>query len=71
MEKTKSKAGFVISRRPRRYKTTQPQLDFKDAAKFCGIEKGISRTDLQDRMRNCIPKFFKDLREQREKESGQ
>lgn len=57
------KPGFVLSLRPRRYKTTPQQKKVSEAAKACGIEKGITRAQLVDRMRNCIPEFFRKQKE--------
>jgi hypothetical protein len=37
---------------------TAPQRKIKDAAKTCGIKKGISRGDLVNKMRTCIPGQF-------------
>jgi len=61
------KPGFVLSVRPRRYKTTGQQQKVSRAAKTCGIEKGITRKELVDRMRNCIPKQFEEIEGQEEK----
>jgi hypothetical protein len=57
------KPGFVLSSRPRRYKTTPQQTRVSEAAEACGIKKGITRAELVDKMRNCIPKFFREVRE--------
>lgn len=57
------KPGFVLSLRPRRYKTTEQQSRIGEAAKACGIEKGITRKELVDKMVHCIPEFFRKKRE--------
>ena len=57
------KSGFVISVRPRRYKTTEQQNTMREAAKACGIEKGITRRELIDKMVHCIPEFYRKKRE--------
>jgi hypothetical protein len=59
------KAGFVLGSRPRRYRTTESQKRIAEAAKFCGITKGISREELVDKMKTCIPEYFR-----KEKEEG-
>lgn len=57
------KPGFVLGLRPRRYKTTPQQMRVSEAAEHCGIRKGITRAELVDKMRNCIPEFFRKVRE--------
>jgi hypothetical protein len=57
------KPGFVLSSRPRRYKTTPQQKRVSEAAEHCGIKKGITRAELVDAMTNCIPEYFKEVRE--------
>jgi len=57
------KPGFVLSLRPRRYKTTPQQARVSEAAEHCGIKKGITRAELVDKMRNCIPKYYEEVRE--------
>ncbi len=57
------KPGFVLSIRPRRYKTTKQQSTMREAAKACGIEKGITRRDLVKAMTECIPEFYRKKRE--------
>lgn len=56
------KPGFVLSSRPKRYKTTPQQSRVREAAKACGIEKGITRAELVDKMRKCIPEYFRKQR---------
>lgn len=58
--------GFVIGLRPRRYENTRQQRTIKEAAKFCGIEKGITRRELVEKMTKCIPQWFKDNKGQEE-----
>jgi hypothetical protein len=57
------KAGFVLSARPKRYRTTASQSRIAEAAKTCGIAKGISREELVEKMRTCVPEFFRKERE--------
>ncbi len=57
------KPGFVISVRPSRYKTTEQQKTMREAAKACGIEKGITRRELVDKMVHCIPEYYRKKRE--------
>lgn len=33
---------------------------FREANEYCGIRKGISKAEMMDKMKNCIPEFFKD-----------
>jgi hypothetical protein len=48
--------------RPRPYPANPQQVVFKAAVEHCGIKSGISKTELMDRMRNCVPKFYRDLK---------
>jgi len=56
------KPGFVIGLRPKNYKTTSQQSRIKEAAEFCGIKKGMTRAELVDKMRNCLPKYFEEIK---------
>ena len=58
------KPGFVLSIRPRRYKTTPQQQRLREAAEHCGIQKGISRKDLVDKMTHCIPEYYRKIKGQ-------
>lgn len=52
--------GFSLKRRPKRYSILPQQRKFLDALKFCGIKRGISKSELMERMKNCIPEFYKE-----------
>lgn len=55
---TKRHPGFVLARLPHDYPLTSPQRRVKEAAKSCGIQKGMSRSALVTAMRTCIPGKF-------------
>ncbi|MDD5511797.1 MAG: hypothetical protein PHI12_13440 [Dehalococcoidales bacterium] len=55
---TKTNPGFVIAAYPRPYPKTSQQKKVADAAKSCGIKKGMSRGALVTAMRTCIPDKF-------------
>ena len=55
---TKTHPGYVIASYPRDYPMTSQQRKVRDAAKTCGIKKGMSRGDLVNKMRTCIPDQF-------------
>ncbi len=61
------KPGFVLSLRPRRYKTTKQQNTMREAAESCGIKKGITRKELVDKMVHCLPEYYRKLREGQDK----
>ena len=42
---------------------TPQQLLLREANEACGIRKGISRTELVDKLRNCLPEFYRARRE--------
>jgi hypothetical protein len=65
-ELTAKKEIFYVRKRPAKYPLTQHQKDLIEASKECGIEKGISRHDLIDRMVNCVPDKYKEVKERRE-----
>lgn len=55
---TKQHAGMVIAANPKPYKMNSAQRRVAEAAKACGIKKGMSRADLVSKMRTCIPGQF-------------
>jgi hypothetical protein len=55
---TKQHEGFVLAKYPKPYPITAPQRKVRDAARSCGIKKGMSRGDLVNKMRTCIPDQF-------------
>lgn len=54
--------NFVLRSLPRAYPANPQQVVFKAAVEHCGIKKGISKPELMDRMRNCVPQFYRDLK---------
>lgn len=56
--------GFIVRRRPRSYQVTDSQALLKEANEACGIQKGMKRSDLVKAMTECIPKFYRERREQ-------
>ncbi len=62
---------FLIARKlPKSYQLTQHQLDMKMVLEQCQVRKGMSREQLVDKMRHCIPEAWKRLKEEKEKEKG-
>jgi len=59
MEKSGGHRGYQLKQRPRQYPMTKQQQLFSDALKFCGIKKGISKIELMEKMKNCIPEYFR------------
>jgi hypothetical protein len=55
---TKTHPGYVISSYPRPYPMTSQQKKVKEAAKSCGIKKGMTRKSLVDKMINCVSGKF-------------
>lgn len=58
MDYSGGKRGIVLSIRPRKYKRLPQQDVMVQASKCCGIAKGITRKELIDRMRSCLPRFY-------------
>ena len=54
---------LILRSRPKPYALTKQQLLFKEAMAYCEIKKGISRGDLVNAMRSCIPEFYKRKKE--------
>lgn len=51
-------AGIVLAKYPSAYPKTSQQKKIADAAKACGIHSGISRKELREKMKDCIPTKF-------------
>jgi len=51
---------FYLKKRPGQYPITPQQQKFIEAKEFCGIRKGITKAELMDKMKNCIPKFYRE-----------
>jgi len=45
---------------PKKYPATPQQQKLREALEYCGIKKGISRAELLDKMKNCIPQYYKE-----------
>ncbi len=50
--------GWVLARYPSEYPLTEQQKKIRDAARACGIKKGMTKKALQEAMVNCIPSKF-------------
>ena len=57
--RTRQRPVLVARRRPRPYPLTPQQEVFRQAAAYCGIRQGMSRAELVEKMRNCIPEFYR------------
>lgn len=55
---TGGNSGMVLARMPNDYPLNSQQRKVKDAAEACGIKPGISKSELQEKMKNCIPDQF-------------
>ena len=65
----KERKGVLIARkRPKAYMATETQRGVREAAEFCGIRKGMSRVELRKAMRECIPEYWKAVKQLREGE---
>lgn len=52
--------GFVIASLPGPYPITSQQKKVRDTARGCGIKKGMSKSELQKAMVDCVgPKMSK------------
>jgi len=50
--------GYYIASRPRKYPKTSQQRKIGAAARDCGIKAGMSKSELQKAMKECIPGKF-------------
>ncbi len=48
-----------MKQRPEEYARTPQQQKLLDALEFCEIHKGISKAELMEKMRDCLPAYFK------------
>ena len=60
MQHTNEHKGYQLKRRPREYPRLHQQQKLLDALEFCGIKKGISKKELQEKMVNCVPQYYKE-----------
>jgi len=47
--------GYYVAALPRPYPKNRPQRIISEVAEACGITKGISKADLQRKMKECVP----------------
>ncbi len=59
-EKTRGQPGFSVHKLPSSYGLTSQQKLMKDAAQACGIRKGMTRSELLQKMNTCVPEFFRE-----------
>jgi hypothetical protein len=62
-ENTKENKVLIAKARPREYPATETQIHVIKAAEYCGIHKGMSRTELMDKMFHCIPEYHRLVKE--------
>jgi tRNA A37 threonylcarbamoyladenosine synthetase subunit TsaC/SUA5/YrdC len=65
-EKTAEKKIYYVRKRPAAHPLSEHQKDLIEASHECGIEKGITRAELVDKMRNCVPGKYKEVKARRE-----
>jgi len=56
----KAKKGYTLKKKPRKYTATPQQRTLKAASEFCEIKKGMTKSELMEKMATCIPQYFKD-----------
>jgi hypothetical protein len=49
-----------LKKLPKAYPEEPQQTLFKEALAYCNIKKGISKPELLQQMKECIPKFYKE-----------
>lgn len=63
-ETSGGKAGAVVKKRPGQYPRTPQQKLFSKVAAICGITKGISKKELMDAMKTCVPRVYEKLKKE-------
>ncbi len=58
------KEGFILSKRPKAYKLLPQQQKFLEVIEACGIRKGITRSELVDKMKNCVPQYYAQMKDE-------
>jgi hypothetical protein len=51
---------YQLKKRPREYPRTPQQQKFLNALAHCGVKPGITKDELMDKMKNCIPRYYKE-----------
>jgi len=46
--------GFILKKRPKKYRITKPQEIMRQIVRECGVRKGMSKAELQKAMKECI-----------------
>lgn len=49
-----------MKQRPREYRMTSQQQKLLDALEFCEIHKGITKVELMEKMKTCLPKYYEE-----------
>ena len=49
----------ILRRRPSPYPLNDPQKVFMAALEACEIKKGMKRSELVEKMRTCIPEYYR------------
>jgi len=62
-ERTQNHETFITRKLPKSYPLTDQQLKFKQITEECGIVKGVSRADLINAMKNCVPEKWRQIKE--------
>lgn len=65
MTKSGGHGGLFVVNAPRSYDRLPQQEKFKKAIEFCGIKKGMKKTELMTAMKDCLPQYFKDAKDQK------
>ncbi len=59
---TKERKLFIVRKRPKKYPVTEQQQRFRQVLDMCGIRKGITRDELVDAMKNCVPDAWRKIK---------
>jgi len=66
VEKTAQKKLFYVRKRPAPHPLSEHQKDLIEASQECGIQKGITRGELVDKMVHCVPEKYREIKARRE-----
>lgn len=62
-EVTKQKRGLSVHLRPKSYPITTAQKNLQRCNETCGIKKGMTRAELVKAMKECVPEYYRRLKE--------
>lgn len=54
---------FIVRSKPKSYPMTEHQRAIGEICRKCGIVKGVTRQEMMERMKNCVPEEWRKRKE--------